>query len=259
MIPIKKYGRFFNVDQAGFLINDTSLDHIQPKYKPLLTKIILVYQQELGDSLHSVYLRGTLARGLFIEGISDIDTFALIYQPGIKWKEPDWAKHHIENLRNEFNFCNDLEIMLSSFTPNLDESYPALANQIRLQSLCVYGHDISQELTAIRIGPALMSNFQWLEEDLAAFQVNRGESNTQQLMKTTIRTGFELVMERVQKFTPDLYLCYESFSQLYATNEPQMRLALTAYLNPTMELHQLDPIIHELIPFLLDEIDRLLN
>ena len=64
------------------------------------------------------------------------------------------------------------------------------------------------------------------------------------MMKIIIRVGFELVVAQEQRFTPDLYLCYETFSTYYPTKEKEMRQALVYFLNPIADVSTLEEFVH---------------
>ncbi len=97
-----------------------------------------------------------------------------------------------------------------------------------------------------------------MAEDLAAFKAKKDHEPEaiQEFMKTLLRTGFELVMERLGKYTPDLYFCYEAFAQYYPQYESLMRKALYFYLYPDVDKADLALIIDALGPFLVKEVER---
>ncbi|MEM9822254.1 MAG: hypothetical protein AAF985_14320 [Bacteroidota bacterium] len=253
MISIQETGRFFELDAAGYIVNDTSRDRILPEFLPLLAAIVQTYQKELGAQLHSIYLRGTLARGLF-SAISDIDTFALVHQPGLRWKKTNWPVEYRSSWPVIGRFSGEIEMMLSSFQSNLRSNYPGLAVQIKTQSLCLFGDDVAAQIAPYRIERDLMLNSPWLAADLADYQANPSLASGRQLMKTILRSGFELVMQRMQAYTPDLYLCYRSFTKFYPRQEKLMKQALHNYLNPTDIDQSISQITAELLPFLEREI-----
>lgn len=61
--------------RADLVERDASL--AVPPSLPVLADVVVAYRELLGPSLLGVYLRGSAARGAFIPGVSDIDTFAL--------------------------------------------------------------------------------------------------------------------------------------------------------------------------------------
>ncbi len=261
MIPIREYGHFFATDAAGFLINDTSAEKIPLVYRSPLEELVASYRDQLGTELHSVYLRGSLPRGLFIEGISDIDTFALIHTTNCRWEKADWAEAQLAILRDRFPFLTTVEIMLSSYNRDLQTTYPTLAMQIKTQALCLYGQDIGPHLMPYRVGRSMMQYYPWLVKDLEELKAQEqpSEATVRQSMKTILRTGFELVMERMQQFSPDLYCCYQGFAQYYPDFADLMRQVLIYYLNPSIQKEELKDICAVLGPYLQKEVEERLK
>lgn len=260
-IPIRPTGRFFKVDANGYLVNDASWTYIALKDQEVLDEIVKVYRKKLNTDLHSIYLRGTLARGLFCEDVSDVDTFALVHQPNIRWSKPDWAAIASQRLVEQFPNLSTIEMMLSSYDSHLQTTYPSLAMQIKTQSLCLYGEDIGSKIKPYKIGREIMINHQWLAADLAECMASEilDPQAVRQLMKTILRSGLELVMERAQRYSPDLYLCSQLFAKYYPTKASLMEQTLYYYLNPNVKKNDLAAICTDLIPELQAEINLRLN
>ncbi len=72
-------------------------------------------------------------------------------------------------------------------------------------------------------------------------------------MKRTVRIGFELVMEKEQCFTLDLYPCYEMFSKHYPEKSKEMMEALKLAVFPTADMNHMWEVIHSLNDFLILE------
>jgi len=75
-------------------------------------------------------------------------------------------------------------------------------------------------------------------------------------MKGLLRVGFELTMERSQKYTRDLYRCYETFAEYYPEKEPEMREVLDLALNPTADKEKMKQIMENFGAWLLAEIPK---
>ena len=86
MIKIQKHGAVLSTDKDGYLIPDASLDKIVPPWNEAVNFIKEAYIKHLGERLHSVYIRGSIARGLAVEGISGLDSFALLRGNPLKRK-----------------------------------------------------------------------------------------------------------------------------------------------------------------------------
>lgn len=106
---IRKLGSVLDVDEEGYIVKAASNDKIQFKWPPAVDEVVEAYKQHLGDRLHSVYVRGSVARGEAIDDISDIDTVALITTSNNNIYL-GWATDFERNLMKEFPFVNGTEI-----------------------------------------------------------------------------------------------------------------------------------------------------
>jgi Nucleotidyltransferase domain len=71
ILPI---GDFLPLDAEGYLVNPCRRDVIAPPWSDAVTAIQSAYLHHHADRLHSIYVRGSVARGTAREGLSDIDT-----------------------------------------------------------------------------------------------------------------------------------------------------------------------------------------
>ena len=76
------------------------------------------------------------------------------------------------------------------------------------------------------------------------------------IMKRLLRSGFELVMERSQKYTRDLYPCYEGFSEYYPDKKGEMYLVLELAINPTTEKTEIINILNGIGNWIVEEIKQ---
>ena len=242
-IPIVPSGAFFPRTAEGYIVNPCDQRLIDEPYRPVIQALVEAYIREEGARLHSVYLRGSVPRGMVITP-GDIDTFALIMTESDRWRIPGWAAPCQQSLQTRFPQLVQTEMFVASYgpvkrslpdapVPDGTKTNPALAMIIQTQSLCLYGEDLTPQIPPYQPGEQMMLYYRWLEDDIHAY-TNGGQSVAalQQLLKTIVRSGFELVMPKIKQYTPDLYLCYRSFSDYHPKKEPLMRNALQAYLNP---------------------------
>ena len=155
-------------------------------------------------------MRGSLARGTHVDSFSDIDVFAVIYDLEGRWEMAEWQPDLQKELQTEFSFVREVEIMMTPYFEDFYQNNPRLAMIIRTQSLCIFGNDLSETIPSFLPNKKMILNLTWLEEDLNEF-LQKEKITTrdcQEITKILIRSGFELVMEKEQKFTTDLYLCY---------------------------------------------------
>jgi hypothetical protein len=138
-------------------------------------------------------------------------------------------------LANEF----PLECQLESYTGQAKDLRSQIAMLIATQSVCLWGEDIRKALGKYKPGKAVMLEYRWVAQDVNEWiaKIKEGKAwkigDFRSFMKTIIRAGFELVMERDGRYTRDLYPAYQAFSTFYPKREPDMRQALLWYLNPS--------------------------
>ncbi len=259
-IPIRAIGNYLPQDKNGFIINDLSIEKIDKKWLPILEIITTTYHQELGENLVSVYIRGSVPRNLAVDNISDLDTFALV-KPAfsdnkIRWQKANFEANTFQIINNKYSFINGLEMNLATF----DEAFlnSNLAMIIKTQALLLTGKNISKQLKSYQPNEEMMLHKYWLKTDINDFlKINKDNfelENCSQIMKVILRSGFELVMERVGNFSPDLYICYQDFSKFYPQKKAEMYQVLNWYLNPISNKLLLNNFINEFGKWLLFEL-----
>ena len=256
-MEIQPLGDYLSQDENGFILNDLSIEKIDKKWLPVLEIIVKTYQQKLGESLISVYVRGSVARNLAIDNISDLDTFALV-KPAfanqkIRWQTVDFEEETFYAINEKYSFFCNLEMNIATF----DDDFLAskLAMVVKTQSLLLFGQDIAKQIKNYTANEKMILNLNWLAGDLTAFLVIKAKhfelKDCQKIMKVILRSGFELVIERVGKFSPDLYICYRDFSKYYPKAEQEMRQALDWFLNPILDKKILDNFVKKFSSWLL--------
>ena len=74
---IKNIGSIQELDDKGFIINNLSLENLQENYRLILAEVVGLYQSLYKDILHSMYIRGSVAKGTAVRNIADLDTVAI--------------------------------------------------------------------------------------------------------------------------------------------------------------------------------------
>lgn len=254
-ISIKPIGSFFDVDDQGYLINPTSASKIQPEYRGILDDIVDLYKKRFGKKLYSVYVRGSVAKGTAIKDISDIDTWCIVddSQENIttKWRP---LKKELFEKYPEFD---DIE-MGETPLDDIGRSYKILLHQ----SVCIFGIAIDVPKKKINSefamhAPQFKKRFDWFDE-----LINKHTSSTEikkdcvWLMKTLLRIGLELTLDKAGKYSRDLYPCYKIFSEYYQEKESNMREVLELALNPTDDMEYLISIKENFGQWLLLECSK---
>ncbi|MEM7336765.1 MAG: hypothetical protein AAF490_32130 [Chloroflexota bacterium] len=268
MIEIRKHGNVLKTDENGYLISDASLEKIIPPWDMAVSFIKDAYIKHLGQQLHSVYIRGSVARGLAVEGLSDLDSLAFLHGfPPQERENLDWANQVSKQYLERFPFSDRPEMQIKWIGPLLD-NLEDKGISLKLEYVCVHGKDIIPQIPPVKI-KALVKNSAFgsdyisrivqqvhdkVEGDVEAEQIT---SKCRWICKRFLRAGLSLVMSRANVFTRDLYYCYELFSKFYPQQEPAMLKALQLALNPTDNVNELIPFIDEFGEFLALEADAI--
>ncbi len=249
MNSIQAIGDFFQMDKSGFLINPCLQAPFGHPWDAMLSEIQTFLRKKYPHHIHSIWLRGSVARGLGVAGQSDLDVFALIKEEGFHWGEmADLAELQalLEPLGGK-DF--PLECQLESYSGRPEDLRSQIAMLIATQSVCLWGEDLRPMLGKYRPGKEMMLEYRWIAADVkeALEKIQKGEVLEKgafcSQMKSIIRAGFELVMEREGRYTRDLYPAYQAFSKYYPRQESEMRKALFWYLNPTPPAEELQDFL----------------
>ncbi len=256
-IEIKPIGSYLDIDEEGFIVNPASHEKIQEEWKPVIDDVIKAYSQAYGEHLRTIYIRGSVAKGQAIQHVSDIDTYAYIDLPKTEINE-DWIDAAKKEITTQYPFVQGVEMEPGPISEFKEDTV------VLNQSVCVYGD--APEVPKLKPGKDLaihapssgfrkrILNFQeFYEAETTDEQVSK---RCVSLMKSILRAGFEITMERSGKYTRDLYRCYEGFSEYYPDQEPQMREVLHLVLNPTTDKRKMKEIIDEFGMWLLDEVKK---
>ena len=63
------HGRYFEVDNDGYLVNDERPEYLVSKWREAAEFVTKSVLERFGPDVHSVWLRGSAARGLAIQGM----------------------------------------------------------------------------------------------------------------------------------------------------------------------------------------------
>jgi len=248
MTEILKIGRLLKTDDNGFIISESNVDKIENPWKEAVGEIKNAYLKHLGEEVHSIYVRGTVSRGEAIEGISDIDTFAVITK---KTEEVDhsWVRDARQKLEKKFDFSTGVEFDFINLKELFDsDKFFKYRFTIKTQSACIYGDDLAKKIAPFRADKQTASHFhrnlkKVLENTKKGITDNPDKEDIKKwcrwIMKRIIRAGFVLVMDKEQIFTRDLYPSYKIFSKHFPKQEPKMKKALNFAINPIDDVERL--------------------
>jgi hypothetical protein len=241
MSPILPIGDFLPVDAEGYLINPCRYERIVPPWSDVVAAIKAAYLHHLREKMHSLYLRGSVAKGMAIAGVSDIDTFAVIFGER-EAIDRSWIAAFQQRMAVQYPFQTGIEIGFVPFRAVCD-AYGARGSRllIKTQCVCLWGEDLAPFLPRYKPGRALVGHALEITEDIRQVRERLPSMEDaatvkawcQWIMKRLVRTGFELIMEQEQTYTRDLYPCYVAFSRHFPAQERQMQHALARAIEPS--------------------------
>lgn len=259
MTYIQKTGSFLEIDENGYIVNTASKEHIQEKWKPAVEEIVEKTKEQYGGDLHSVYLRGSVAKGEAIESISDIDTYIVVDLPN-EDIDRSWATPFKKDLIKKYPFVSDVELIITPLAGLEDRKGQKI--MIKTQSVCLYGEDLAKQLASIKPGISSEQHARHIErdidetkkelqKDLEDWEIKR---ECTWIMKRILRTGCELVMGRSGKYTRDLYPCYEVFVQYYPEKSDEMWRVLELAIEPIDDTKEIVTLLDSLGPWIVEEV-----
>ena len=68
MSEIKRLGGFWEISKEGHIINPGHIEHIAEPWLGLVESLRQACLSNCGDQLHSIYIRGSVTRGLAVPG-----------------------------------------------------------------------------------------------------------------------------------------------------------------------------------------------
>lgn len=263
MIQPKPCGDFLNLDAHGFVIKKASHDLIQPRWKPVIDDVISVYKKFFGPNLHSVWLRGSVAKGGAVDGLSDFDSFGYVYEPTDLF---DQFEQEIEALEPRYPFCKDIECEADPIA--LLKNDPIMRRIIKTQAICLYGEDVSASIPPHSLRDMIFYSIylrhclekvmpQFLKEDNGDPQQVRGTCNW--TVRRLLRSLYETIMFEENRWTNDLWLCYERYALKYPEREPATMELLQLCLNPVANEERIHDAINAFTPWIYDEIKAKLD
>ena len=155
-----------------------------------------------GDLIHSIYLRGSVAKGNAINYISDLDTLALTSRP---ISDSDKVKQEQINnvICSKYPFITGVEMHFENLS-NINERW--LQFLLKTQCVCIYREDVIPSLNRFKAGRDAFAHIHTILEDIdIVIKELNEESNSKEIrntctwiMKRVLRAGYELVTGKRQ-------------------------------------------------------------
>jgi hypothetical protein len=195
----------------------------------------------LAEKVHSLYLRGSVAKGTAIAGVSDIDTFAVIFEER-EAIDRTWIGAFQQRMADQYPFQTEIEFgFVSHHAVCAANGARGSRFLIKTQCVCLWGEDLAPFIPRYKPGRALVGHALEIKEDIRQVMerlptmedIATVKGWCQWIMKRLVRTGFELIMEQERAYTRDLYPCYVTFCRHFPAQAQQMKHALEWAIAPS--------------------------
>lgn len=238
MSIVRAIGRFYQTDFSGNLINECAIGNVHPEFNSDIEQLTAICKEIAPPvNLHSLYLRGSVPRGLASPEHSDIDSFAILEADRDKCAVFQ-AKVRLGclSIKRKVDFC--------AFTLEDVETLPdwELAFVIKVHGLCIYGRDLIPLLHHYRPSKSIVAGYANIADAVshARYSVLHMPESASHfykwIAKRYIRTGLALCIERDQRYSPDLWPCYCVFRDWYPDHAQDMHTALELAVNDSLDL-----------------------
>lgn len=265
----------YSINKEGAVINDAHLDRVQEQYRPILEEIGDYYRKEFGDSLLSIYVRGSVSVGRAKPFISDIDSVAIVSTDISPKKQKEIYKYS-KKLQEKYPFVTLVDMtVISPKTLLEDKEFSNLKIYLKTQSVCLYGKDIVKEIKDVKPGRELaLEMYGDLSEKLQELEKIFSQDTTEKTylgekrstefwciwtMRTILRSGLGLVMLKKSVYSQDLQTCADIFLAEYPEYKQYMEKAISWAMNPTANRKEIKDYLKEFSPKYIALWDKALN
>jgi hypothetical protein len=235
---VRAIGRFYETDFAGSLINECAASNVHPEFCSDIDCLQSLCKEAAPPvNLHSLYLRGSVPRGLASTEHSDIDSFAILeadrdvcadYQSKVRLG--------CLSIKRKVDFC--------AFSLDEVDTLPdwELAFVIKIHSLCIFGRTLIPSLRDYKPSKSIVAGYVNIADVVRHARdavLNKPESAAhvcKWIAKRYLRTGLALCIERDQRYSPDLWPCYCVFRDWYPEHSQDMLTALEVAVSDAPDL-----------------------
>tara|TARA_R110000868_G_scaffold258137_5_gene515396 strand:- start:399 stop:1223 length:825 start_codon:yes stop_codon:yes gene_type:complete len=259
-VEIQPHGSFQLVNSDGFVIPIEASEVLPKAWSEIVNDVQSFYKDQLKENLHSIYIRGSVAKGEPVDFVSDLDSFAVTLDE----QEIDEA---VENdfraiCEAKYPFCTGVELTVSSLDqikvvpPHRQRSI--MEELIKTQSRCLYGNNLADSIAPFKLSEMIGHSLYiideidnklplYLEEDKDSPEALKDLCGW--IMRRLIRACYDHDMLEEGKFTRDLYLCVERSSYYHPPLHDDLTKALHFALNPSQNVNDWMPVVAALRQF----------
>lgn len=266
-IPIRPIGAYIQAVSSGTLPSSTATGLPQEPWGEPTEQLLQHYLAGWGTHIDSIYLRGSVARGLAIPDVSDLDSFAVLKPESTDIAHDgrfgSRAEVMARDITEQFPFVTGVEAELVPMGSALDRGN-FYAFILKTEAKCIHGEHLGKQLKPFALNEANFQTRHFREHFNTFINEFPSEPIEQQpgfiiwIAKRYLRVGMEFVLRRENRYTRDLYLCYRSFAKHYPEQATSMHRTLELALNPE-NTNEVETFLYEFGAWLAGEADRRLT
>lgn len=253
----RSLGKLLPINADGFLVNDTSMDLIPHSLRPMIDSSVMEIRKELGRDLRSIYVRGSVPRGLSRGTASDLDFLVVLNDESVSGDETCSRLAPLLSASQDLVSRIDIEPIRESeysTVPDLWYYYP----MIKLQALLLFGECLASSMPPLRPNRALATTLRYLEVRTSEARQHLTDGNSPDfwiawLMRSYVRAGLESVIERINGYSRDLPVCARSFAEYFPHLDTVIWRAVELAVDPRGKIGEMWAVVAKLEPILLGE------
>lgn len=249
MTQLRPIGTLLYADADGLLTSCAKPP--APIWAPILKELIEKLHAHYGDALVSIALRGSVARGTDVVGVSDLDLVVFL-------------NGRSDGLDLHSALMPDLPIeaaVVDAATFPHDASGAWMAFTLALSGWHIHGRDFIANLPPPHLGPHAMGHLPRADRWLAKWPVYWVDEPDdadrkdicQWLMKRIIRSLMESQMIRLNAYSRDIYPCAKVAADAFSAHQAMIWQAAEYAVAPTSNHEEVAAIVADLAPVLLLE------
>ncbi|MAS34835.1 MAG: hypothetical protein CL610_12565 [Anaerolineaceae bacterium] len=261
---IRPPGRLWRIDHSGYILNDASIDALQSPFAALVQDAVVACTQQISDDIDSIYLTGSVARGMAVPGLSDLNVIVVLHaarDPDLVMR--DWVPAAEETLLAAHPVVSEVQIDLwpyySVFTDPACFSTPGFI--LKTHSICVWGVDLGSQLPDYKVSPGIANDdLARLEDELAVIHEGLAEPLAEHEVRlwcthtarTILRAAFGLVQMQAGVHTRDVDLCCEYAIGGLPEHADDLQLALRYADQPVGDVTAVQQLVERVEGWLVD-------
>jgi len=262
---IEPIGTFLDVHEDGHLVNPCHADHLGAPWDAAIDALLRACEAQFKETLHSVYLRGSVPRNLGRPGASDLDV-VLLFEPTVPESTTQWVEDVHTELASHMPGQTDVEFLALDVTSLLDTPWAQpLRALFKTHAFCIYGDDILAQLPSVSPGSDLYIHAPHIAADISdVLKILKSEKDPEEIkgyctwvMTRLVRSGLELLLVETGQYSRDLYTCYTHFAEHRPKHARDMAQALNWAVSPTTDRRALKRFLSGFAQTVAGEASRL--